>query len=181
MLDNFDWWFIPIANPDGYSYSWTKVIHSVSIALLTALSGELLTPPDGHADNWQSYYLERVGSLGRTPFELKDAVLIYRTVCGVRVDPAVHRRASEWIWTEISTLVSTRRWETAARAATEDLSPFQKSKREQLLIFWAAIRIELKPRSSCTPSLSCGFRLTESTRICRKTTKRWWVWAKLVQ
>jgi len=24
MLDNFDWWFIPIANPDGYSYSWTK-------------------------------------------------------------------------------------------------------------------------------------------------------------
>merc|ERR1712071_174077 len=24
LLDKYDWWFVPIANPDGYSYSWTR-------------------------------------------------------------------------------------------------------------------------------------------------------------
>ena len=26
LLEKYDWWFVPIANPDGYAYSWTQVI-----------------------------------------------------------------------------------------------------------------------------------------------------------
>jgi len=24
LLERYDWWFVPVANPDGYDYSWTK-------------------------------------------------------------------------------------------------------------------------------------------------------------
>jgi len=24
-LDTYDFWFVPVANPDGYIYSWTTV------------------------------------------------------------------------------------------------------------------------------------------------------------
>ena len=25
LLDKFDWYFLPVMNPDGYDYSWTNV------------------------------------------------------------------------------------------------------------------------------------------------------------
>lgn len=33
LVDQYDWKFVPIANPDGYAYTWSNV--SVAIILLT--------------------------------------------------------------------------------------------------------------------------------------------------
>ena len=30
LLERYDWWFVPVANPDGYDYSWTKVRNRIN-------------------------------------------------------------------------------------------------------------------------------------------------------
>jgi len=37
LVDKYDWYLLPIVNPDGYSYTWTSVIENSSVASLQSV------------------------------------------------------------------------------------------------------------------------------------------------
>jgi len=36
LVDKFDWYFLPVANPDGYSYTWSTVYQQHSLGAATS-------------------------------------------------------------------------------------------------------------------------------------------------
>ena len=36
LVDKFDWYFLPVANPDGYNYTWSTVYQQHSLGAATS-------------------------------------------------------------------------------------------------------------------------------------------------